>query len=273
MPKLQERLIQLLEAVAGSCQPASIADLIGLTGFPKASVYRNIASLIECGFVEETDEGNRYILGMRFTKIALTGKADTRVINAVSAMMQKIVKELSETAFLARYRGGRVDMIHIEIPSDPIASYIYPGMGVRPAHACSSAKAIAAFIHPELRDALFDIAPLQFTSRTLTDPVLMGRELKQVQRNGFAICDGEIDEGVTSIAVPINVDRLGAIFSIGIVGPSHRIQNIIQDRILPVLRTEAIRAAAAIQHCSVIEAETTNNTVFEMANTETPTIQ
>ena len=109
---LQERLIQLLEAIAGAGKPATVNELIGATGFPKASVYRNIASLIECGFVEEAECGNRYVLGMRFVKIALTGKADTHVINAVSAMMQKTVKELSETAFLARYRGNPLGPAH-----------------------------------------------------------------------------------------------------------------------------------------------------------------
>lgn len=268
---MQERLIQLLEAIAGAAKPVSVTNLVEATGFPKATVYRNISSLIDCGFVEETEAGNRYILGMRFVKIALTGKSDTHVINAVSSVMQKVVKDLAETTFLARFRGGRVDLIHIEIPTDPQVSYIYPGMGVRPPHACSSAKAIAAFVHPDMRKELFDTTLIQFTPRTLTDPEMIAREISRVQRDGYAICDGEIDEGVTSIAVPVSIDRLGAIFSIGIVGPTHRISNIIQDRILPTLNREAVRAAAAIQHCSIIDAETTNADMLSTTQGTTPT--
>ncbi len=121
-----------------------------------------------------------------------------------------------------------------------------------------------------MRKELFNTTPVQFTPRTLIDPSMIAQEITRVQRDGYAICDGEIDEGVTSIAVPINIDRLGAIFSIGIVGPTHRINNIIQDRILPVLRRESVRAAAAIQHCSVIEAETTNTEALSMTLRETP---
>jgi DNA-binding IclR family transcriptional regulator len=255
---MQERLIILLEAIAGSGAPVSVADLVRMTDLPKATIYRNIASLVECGFVEEAEGGNRYVLGMRFVKIALTGKSDTHVINAVSAVMQKIVKDVGETAFLARYRGGRVDIIHVDTPNDPAVSYIYPGLGPRPAHACSSAKVIAAFVLPELRDELLDANPIRFNANTIVDPEQVERELNQVRRYGYAVCDGEIDEGVTSIAVPINVDRLGAIFSIGVVGPAARITPAIQHRILPVLSAEALRASAAIQHCSVVEAETTN---------------
>lgn len=265
---MQERLIHLLEAISGAPSPISITDLISMTGLPKATIYRNVAALVDCGFVEETEGGGRYVLGMRFVKIALTGKSDAHVINAVSAMLMQTVKDLGETAFLARYRGGRVDLIHVETPSDPKVSYIYPGLGPRPAHACSSAKAIAAFILTELRDDLLEANPLRFNANTHVDREQILRELNQVRRYGYAVCEGEIDEGVSSVAVPINVERLGAIFSIGIVGPTARITPITQNRALPVLQAQAIRASAAIQHCSVIEAETTNASAMTTAQEE-----
>ncbi|AVO38462.1 IclR family transcriptional regulator [Pukyongiella litopenaei] len=255
---MQERQIQLLEAIAGAASPPSVRELAELTGLPRATIYRNITSLVDCGFVETVDGENRYVLGMRFVRIALTGKSDAHVINATSAMMLKLVQELGETAFLARYRGGRVDLVHIEVPTDPTQSYIYPGLGPRPAHACSAAKVIAAFIAPELRDDLVEPYPVRFNRNTITDPDQIAREIEQVRHHGYAICDGDMEDGVASIAVPIDIDRLGAIFSIGLVGPSSRITPMMNSRILPVLTAEAARAAAAIQHCSFIEAETTN---------------
>ncbi|SFU19268.1 IclR family transcriptional regulator [Sedimentitalea nanhaiensis] len=250
---MQERLIHLLEAIAGASAPVSVRDLMEITGLPKATIYRNVASLVDCGFLDETDGGSRYVLGMRFVRIALTGKADSHVIRAVAAMIQKTVNDLGETAFFSRYRGGRVDIVAVETPSDPAVSHIYPGLGPRPVHACSSAKAIAAFLAPDLREELMDVAPIRFTAKTVTDLGLLEKELSQVRRYGFAVCEGEIDEGVTSVAVPVKVDRLGSVFSIGVVGPSSRITPQIQNRILPVLTAQAQRASAAVQQCSVLE--------------------
>ena len=268
---MQERLIRMLEAIASSGEPVSVADIASMTGVPRASVYRNIASLLECGFIDEAEGGNGYVLGLRFVRIALTGKADSHVISAAGPMLKSAVKALGETAFLARYRGGRVDLIHVEIPSDPTVSYIYPGLGPRPAHACSSAKAIAAFIRPDMRDDLLETNPIRYNAATIVEPEKIARELNQVRRYGYAICDGEIDEGVTSIAVPINVDRLGAIFSMGVVGPSHRIKPVVQNRILPVLTDEAVRVAAAIQHCSIVEAESVNTQMMTEMRENTDT--
>ncbi|KZL27622.1 IclR family transcriptional regulator [Pseudovibrio sp. WM33] len=255
---MQERLIQLLESVAGAAKPVSANDLAQMTKLPRATIYRNLSSLLRCGFLDEVEDGKRYVLGIRFIKIALTGKSESHVIKAVSAMIHRLVIELGETAFLARYRGGRVELIHVEPPNDPSISYIYPGLGTRPVHACSSAKAIAAFILPELRDELLRTERVQFTQATLIDSSDIAAELENVRRDGFALCDGEIDDCVTSIAVPIMVDRLGALFSMGVVGPQNRIKPRLHTHILPVLKEENIRAAAAIQHCSIVDAERAN---------------
>tara|TARA_R110002049_G_scaffold268597_1_gene445325 strand:- start:3424 stop:4230 length:807 start_codon:yes stop_codon:yes gene_type:complete len=260
---MQERLIKLLEAITGAPAPVSVRELTAMTGLPKPTIYRNVAALVECGFLDEVENG-RYVLGMRFVRIALTGKADSHVIRAVSAMMQKTAGDLGETAFFARYRGGRVDIIAIETPGDPAVSYIYPGLGPRPVHACSSGKAIAAHLAADLQLDLLDAAPVRFTSNTITDAETLQRELKQVRRYGYAVCNGEIDEGVTSVAVPIHIDRIGSVFSIGVVGPTARIAPQIQNRLLPVLTDQALRAAAALQHCSVLDVKP------EFPDVETP---
>lgn len=249
---MQERLIKLLEAITGAPAPVSVRELTEMTGLPKPTIYRNVGALVECGFLDEIENG-RYVLGMRFVRIALTGKADSHVIRAVSAMMQRTAGDLGETAFFARYRGGRVDIVAVETPNDPTVSYIYPGLGPRPVHACSSGKAIAAHLDPEMQVDLLDANPVRFTPNTTTDPEMLERELKQVRRYGYAVCNGEIDEGVTSVAVPIHIDRIGSVFSIGVVGPTARIAPQIQNRMLPVLTDQALRAAAALQHCSVLD--------------------
>ena len=164
-----------------------------------------------------TECGSRYVLGLRFVKIALTGKSDAHVINAVSATLQALVKDLGETAFLARYRGGRVDLIHVETPTDPALSYVYPGLGPKPAQAWSAGKVIAAFVAPDLRRELLAGARDRLGGATATDSAGIERELTEVRRTGYAVCDGAIEAGVASVAVPVNIDRLGAIFAIGVV--------------------------------------------------------
>jgi hypothetical protein len=45
---------------------------------------------------------------------------------------------------------------------------------------------------------------------------------------------------------------------------------LVQNRILPVLTAEAVHAAAAIQHCSIADAEYTNNATMNAAKEGPP---
>ncbi|UUZ62627.1 hypothetical protein LP417_22125 [Polaromonas sp. P1-6] len=44
-------------------------------------------------------------------------------------------------------------------------------------------------------------------------------QLRQVGQDGYAICDGEIDEGVFSLACPVHLGSMLGLYSIGVVGP------------------------------------------------------
>ena len=252
---MQERMISILEAVAAAGTPVSVGDLVRLTRLPRPTCYRLVRSLTDCGFLEPADTEGRYQLGMRFVRIALLGKSDAHVRRAMTPIAQGLAKQVSETVFFSRYRGGRVDLVYVETPADPKTAFVYPGLGERPAHACSSAKIIAAFAPPDIRDTLIGEDPEKFTGRTIVSREEILDDLEEARAQGYAICDGEIDDGITSVAVPIDVDRLGTVFSLGVVGPARRIHAVLKDTLVPVLRDRAIQASAAIQHCSILEVE------------------
>ena len=47
-------------------------------------------------------------------------------------------------------------------------------------------------------------------------------EFGKIQKDGFAECVEEIEVGVSSVAAPVSVDNVGAIYSIGATGPIRR---------------------------------------------------
>ena len=250
-----ERYAKILEAVTAVGEPISVGNLAKVTGLPRPTCYRLVTALEKCGFLEAPERDGRYSIGMRLVRIALLGKSDTHVRRAISSVMEHMVLQVGETGFFSRFRGGRVDLIHVETPQDPRSAFIYPGMGERPAHACSSAKVIAAHAPEDIRDDLIGNMPIEYTERTIVRREDILADLQETRQRGYALCDGEIDEGVVSVAVPITVDRLGAVFSLGVVGPSKRIHGRPVSKLVPILQETAVRASAAIQHCSVVEAD------------------
>ncbi|WP_282608978.1 IclR family transcriptional regulator [Pelagibius sp. Alg239-R121] len=250
-----DRYAKILEAVTAIGEPVAVGSLAKLTGLPRPTCYRLVTALEKCGFLEAPENDGRYTIGMRLVRIALLGKPDGHVQRAISSVMEHMVVQVGETGFFSRFRGGRVDLIHVETPQDPNLAFIYPGMGERPAHACSSAKVIAAYAPEDIRDDLIGAMPTEYTDRTRVRREDILADLEETKGQGYALCDGEIDEGVVSVAVPIMVDRLGAVFSLGVVGPSKRIHGRPVGALVPILKDTAVRASAAIQHCSLLEAE------------------
>ena len=54
---------------------------------------------------------------------------------------------------------------------------------------------------------------------------------EKIAERGFADCDQEIDMGIASVAAPVSVGNIGAIFSVGAVGPIRRFGQEYRNKI------------------------------------------
>src|SRR3546814_9909630 len=97
--------------------------------------------------------------------------------------------------------------------------YSYPEVGSRPLDKCSSSKAILAYLDRASLESLMQSGEMLDSDFSFES--MLG-ELEQVNKQGFAVCDGEIDEGVYSVACPVMHGAAGGLYSIGIVGPAAR---------------------------------------------------
>jgi DNA-binding IclR family transcriptional regulator len=242
---VQERQIQLLEIIA-TCGPVKVSELALRIKLPRATLYRSIASLVACGFIEEVPDGSSYVLGPRFMRIAMLGLSSANLMQVISIVVSRILDTYEETVFFARLRENRIEIAGVQTPTDQSQSYIYPGLGERPVHACSSAKAITAFMDAEARDDIYKDPFNQFTTKTIIDRKRLERELKAVRKNGFAVCNGEIEDGVLSMAVPIHLDGIGVRFCIGVVGPDARLSAKLDNGAHDFLIQQAAKASPLI---------------------------
>lgn len=248
-----DRLVLLLEVVAVAGRPVSVGEVQKATGLPKPSCYRLMQSLQEQKLVTQPKDDGRFVIGERLIRIALLGKSDVDVRKASAPLLKSEALQLNETVFLARFRGGKVEIIHVETPDDPARAYVHPGLGVRPMHACSCSKAIAAFAEPEFQDTILRDGLKAYTEHTKITESELRAEFAQIGEQGFAECDQEIDIGIASVAAPVSVGTIGATFSVGAVGPIRRFGTEIRQETGRKLTKLAEKVSGAIQLCSVAE--------------------
>ena len=248
-----DRLISILELVAVVGRPVSTAEIQKTTGLPKPTCYRLIQTLQDQGLVDMPSGDGRILIGERLIRIALLGKSDVDVRRAAAPLLKAAASQFNETVFLARFRNGQVEIIHVETPDDPGRDYVHPGLGVRQMHACSCSKAIAAFTEPEFQTSIITGGLRAYTDHTKTTDAELYAEFARIAERGFAECDQEIDLGIASVAAPVSIGNIGATFSVGAVGPIRRFDETKREAIGQQLMTLADRISGAIQLCNVAE--------------------
>ena len=61
-----------------------------------------------------------------------------------------------------------------------------------------------------------------YTDQTRTSKTELESEFAEIKKNGYAECVEEIEIGISSVAAPVTIDNVGAVFSVGAIGPIRR---------------------------------------------------
>lgn len=203
------RGIRALDILAEASTPLTIAELAQHLEVHRSIAYRILRTLEEHGLVVR-DIAGRIELGPRLAALARGVSRDLQT--AALPELTQVANDLKMTAFLTVL--DRNDVITL--------------VSVEPRHAHGTVAQ-----HPGTRHALWQGAPGHAIASTLTaaelaqiapDPQATGgaaADLSQIVRlQGFATSQDEVITGVSSVAVPLRLDRLApAALAVVFVGP------------------------------------------------------
>lgn len=245
VPSPLARYHKVLLAVSRAPAGLNLTSLVHDTGLPRSSVHRLAVALCGVGYLEVSEAGN-HVFGPALRELLRSSVTADNRLEAFQPALQFLASEIKETAFFARMTNGTVNLAQALTPARPDRSYVYPGTGPRPLDTCSSSKAILAFAEEDVVRDLFNAGQLPL-ERDLTLPSFI-THLRQVSRDGYAICDGEIDEGVFSLACPVHLGSLRGLYSVGVVGPTKRMKALGIHYIAETVRHAAAMASDQLIH-------------------------
>ena len=231
-----ERLTMILEIV-GQKGEATVADIVAHSDLPKPSAYRLVKDLVSTGLIEPVSRG-RFTVGTRLKRIVQSDASDAALINLVSPILKEAANTRGVAFFLSRLRGPNVEIIHVEIPETGV-SFLHPGLGKRPLHACSCSKAVLAF-NPDLDIPKGIEGQLKaYTDFTLTRVEDVASELETIRQRGYAECVEEMERGMCSVASPLGKTGFGSTLSIGATGSLRVFTTEFRAKFVPEMATLA----------------------------------
>ena len=226
-----DRVLTLLKTVSVAGRPISVAEVQQATGLPRPTCYRLLQTMTEHGLLDDRQNNSRYVLGDSLIRIVLQGTSDIDVRQAAAPIMKEAATEFGEAVFLSRFRNDKVEIIHVEIPADPKRSYYHPGLGNRPIHACSCSKVIAAFAEQEFQEQILNGPMRAYTEHTKVTEEALRQEFADIVARGYGECVEEIEVGISSVAAPVQIPHIGAIFSVGATGSVRRFSETYRQKI------------------------------------------
>ena len=232
----------ILEYIVESNRPVSGADLISDLGLPKATAHRLARQLEKEGFLRREPLRSRYIAGPRLHDFALAVLSN-RVLGAPRhSILKALSQEIGETCNCSMMDGG--DIVYFDRAQANWPYRIDLPVGTHlPLHCTASGKLFLAHLPKTTRDRLIYNSPLsRQTDRTITDPVLLEKELDRIAAEAVGVDNEELMPGMVALSVPVYDQTNRMCLTIAVHAPT--IRKSLQElrQYLPALR----RAAAAL---------------------------
>jgi IclR family transcriptional regulator, pca regulon regulatory protein len=238
-----ERGFAVIKAFSAEAPALTIAELASRTGLTRAAARRYLLTLQKLGCVLQT--GVTFALTPRVLDLGFAYLSTMSLATVAEPWMENVVETLHESCSVSVLDGH--DIVYVaRVPAKRIMS-INLVVGSRlPAHATSMGKVLLAHLPEHELDGWLQSASLRpLTKRTIADEATLRRVLRDVREQGWAMADGESEEGVRSVAAPLR-DRAGLVKA-AINVSAHASRVSVQDlkrRHLPVL-LEAARSISS----------------------------
>jgi DNA-binding IclR family transcriptional regulator len=108
-----------------------------------------------------------------------------------------------------------------------------------PLHATATGKVLLAGLPPDSRQPLLAGKLEVLTPHTLTAPDALAQALHQIQTQGYALADQELELGYVSVAGPVRNHEGQVIAALSVGGPSARLTPEKLAEIIALVKAEA----------------------------------
>ena len=237
-----ERVARALETLGGAPNGLGVSEAARALRVHRSTASRLLGTLAASGMVERDQLTQRYRLGARIVGLAATAVSRLPVVTQARPELEHLSAATSETvnlAILDRFHVVYVDQV---TPAQTVVMASWVGRR-SPVHASSSGKVLLAWSDARTREALLRRRLEPLTERTITSADAMRAALDDVRRRGYASSDGELEDGLVTIAAPVLIEGR-AVAAVSVSGPGYR----IPARDLPRLGRRVTASAAAIEH-------------------------
>ncbi|MFC7738674.1 IclR family transcriptional regulator C-terminal domain-containing protein [Roseomonas sp. GCM10028921] len=232
------RGLDVILAFGAGAGRLTLSEVAARTGVDRAVARRSLMTLVELGFAES--DGRRFSLTPQVLRLAqayLGGAGlDRRMQPALDALANRIGESVSLSVLAWP---DIVNVARAEAADRPFRHALTVSSRI-PAHATASGRVLVTALSPEALRTVLKSPLTRYTPRTVVDSAALLRAVAECREVGFAVLDGELEEGFVSAAVPVT-DSAGRLVA-ALATSSHvgrRDAAALRNDVVPLMKAAA----------------------------------
>ncbi|MCA8889618.1 MAG: IclR family transcriptional regulator [Parvularculaceae bacterium] len=200
-PKTITKALQIFTHAIRSEGAVTAKDLSTALKLPLATTYRHIAVLEKSGLLRRT-ENSQLEAGIFLLELFRKEQFLDLLAEAARPVVQSLSQEMATVSQLGVFDQ---DMVTYLVKAEPEGGEIFTRENEQLEAYCSGiGKVLLAGLPNTAFASYLTTGPFPaLTKQTITDERDLKTEIRRTQRRGYAIDNGEIDEGLFCIAVPV----------------------------------------------------------------------
>jgi len=218
-----DKALSLLEFLSKNGNEIGIAEISEKMNMGLSTVHRILNTLKYRGYILQNQKTAKYRLGMKLFELGCEVQGTKNLIKTIRPYLRKLSKITNETANLAILEDKEVIYLDTIESSETLRTEIIQGSRT-PAHCTALGKTLLAFLEDIVFEQIYgsDENIISITPQSISSLEDLKKELRKVQKQGYALDIEESMIGINCIGAPIfNKDR-EAIAAISITGPASR---------------------------------------------------
>lgn len=239
------RGLDVIAAFGPGAGRLTLSEVASRAGLDRAVARRLLMTLVELGFAES--EGRRFALTPQVLRLAQAYLGGAGLDRRMQPALEALANRIGESVSLSVLDWPDIVNVARAEAADRPFRHALTVSARMPAHATASGRVLMAALSPDAARAHL-AAPLpRYTPRTVTEPDALMRAVAACRDTGFAVLDGELEEGFASAAVPV-ADATGRIVA-ALATSSHagrRDADALRAEVVPAMRAAAREMSALL---------------------------
>lgn len=232
------RGLGVIRSFSAEAPAQTLSEVATRSGLTRAGARRILLTLQALGYVHS--DGKLYRLTPRILELGFAYLTALPIWNLAEPVMERLSDAVGESCSAAVLDGS--DIVYVlRVHTHKIVS-LNLNVGTRlPAYCTSMGRVLLAGLDDaEVQQRLRASERRANTRHTLTDEAELMARVQQVRRQGWALVNQELEEGLISIAAPVR-NRAGAVIAaLNVSGQANRTPAaVMKEQLLPRLRAAA----------------------------------